>query len=386
MSIFPNTSLSLAENLRSQEHFGFIDSIRGLSALGIACYHIYRYSPLRESANTILPDFFDYLLRHSWIGVQIFLVIAGFVTAYTLRNTKIRQASLGNFCLRRIVRLGSPYWVVVLLVASLNYFVVSLSGDLSLSGRITWLQLLSQLTFLQDIAGYRNISAGLWFVGIALQWALAFILLFGAADRFSCNRSPGGRSEWIVLLAFFLPPALLALFVFNLESSMEKWIIYFFHMPVFGALAWWALERRIPAAAFWAYAAMLLAGVMFYFRIKVVIAVIAGITLYRAGQSRGIYDWLSVRPLRYLGRISYSLFLIHYPSGWLVTNLGYRITGDHPHAAVLWLALAILASIGAAHVLHVFVEMPASKLAARLKPSSTAENLSIMTGTHDRVI
>jgi Predicted acyltransferases len=306
------------------------------------------------------------------MGVQVFLVIAGFVTAYSLRNTKITETFFGNFFLRRLVRLGVPYWVVVLLVAILNYFVVSLSGDLSLSGRITWLQLLSQLTFLQDIAGYPNISAGLWFVGIALQWSLTFILLFGAADRVSRNRSPGARGEWIMLLAFFLPPAFLALFVFNLESSMDKWIIYFFHMPVLGALAWWTLERRLPAAAFWAYTAMLLAGVAFCFRTEVVIAVIAGVTLYRAGQSRGIHEWLSVRPLKYLGRISYSLFLVHYPSGWLVTNVGYRITGNNPHAAVLWLALAILASIGAAHVLHVFVETPTSNLAVRLKPSSRA--------------
>lgn len=380
MSVSRNTSSFSPDRPRGQEHFGFIDSLRGLSALGIACYHIYRYSPLRESAEAILPDFFDYLLRHSWIGLQVFLVIAGFVTAYTLRNTKIRQASLGNFCLRRIIRLGGPYWVVVLLVACLNYFVVSLSGDLSLSGRVTWVQLLSQLTFLQDIAGYQNISAGLWFVGIALQWSLAFILLFGAADRFSRGMSPGARGEWIMPLVFFLPPALLALFVFNLDSSMEKWIIYFFHMPVFGALAWWTLERRIPAAAFWTYAAMLLAGVAIYFRIKVVIAVITGVTLYRAGRSQGIYEWLSVRPLHYLGRISYSLFLVHYPSGWLVTNLGYRITGNDPHAAVFWLALAILASIGAAHVLHVFVETPSSELAARLKPSSRARMMGTPGG------
>jgi len=123
---------------------------------------------------------------------------------------------------------------------------------------------------------------------------------------------------------------------------------------------------------------MLLAGVAFYFRIKVVIAVIAGITLYRSGQYRGIHEWLSFRPLRYLGRISHSLLLIHYPSGWLISNLGYCITGNDPHAAVFWLALGILASIGAANVLHVFVETPTSELAARLKPSSRA---SIM-GTH----
>lgn len=372
MAVSGTTSLSPSNQSPGQAQFGFIASLRGLSALGIACYHIHRYSPLREPANTILPDFVDYFFRHSWIGLQVFLVIAGFVTAYTLRGTKIRQASVGNFCLRRIVRLGGPYWVVVLLVAGLNYLVVRFSGDLSLSGWVTWQQLLSQLTFVQDIVGQQNISAGLWFVAIALQWGLAFILLFGAVDRISRSWSPGGQGEWIVLLAVFLPPALLALFVCNLESSMEKWIIYFFHMPVFGALAWWTLERRIPAAMFWSYAALLVAGVAFEFRIKVVIALIAGITLYRAGQSRGMQEWLSFRPLRYLGGISYSLFLIHYPTGWLISTLGQRVTGDNPQAAVVWLVLAVVASIGAAHVLHVFVERPASNLSARLKPSSAA--------------
>jgi hypothetical protein len=46
-------------------------------------------------------------------------------------------------------------------------------------------------------------------------------------------------------------------------------------------------DRRFPTAAFWTYTAMLLAGVAFCFRTEVVIAVIVGVTLYRAGQSRG---------------------------------------------------------------------------------------------------
>jgi len=182
MSVFRNTSLFSSERPRGQEHFEFIDSLRGLAALGIACYHIHRYAPFRESAETILPDQLEYLIRHGWIGVQVFLVIAGFVAAYSLRNAKISQTRFGNFFLRRLVRLGGPYWIVILLVAIINFFVVSLFGDLTLSGRVTWLQLLSQLTFLQDIAGYQNISAGLWFVGIALQWGLVFILLFSLGN------------------------------------------------------------------------------------------------------------------------------------------------------------------------------------------------------------
>jgi Predicted acyltransferases len=97
VSISRSTSLSLSESPRSQEHFGFIDSIRGLAALAIACYHIHRYAPLREPAEAILPDYFEHLVRHGWMGVQVFLVIAGFVTAYSLRNTKITETFFGNF-------------------------------------------------------------------------------------------------------------------------------------------------------------------------------------------------------------------------------------------------------------------------------------------------
>jgi peptidoglycan/LPS O-acetylase OafA/YrhL len=199
-----------------------------------------------------------------------------------------------------------------------------------------------------------------------------FFSLFSLAERFAHQQRPGSVREKFFLSVFFLPPAIFALFIFNLESSMDKWIIYFFHLPFFGVLAWWTLEKRIPAIVFWAYAALLAAGLAVCFRAEVAIGIIAGITLYCAGHSGGIHDWLPIRSLRYLGRISYSLFLIHYPSGWLVTNIGCRVTGDNPYAAVFWLALALVGSVGAAHLLYTFVEKPSFALAERLKSSATA--------------
>ena len=61
-------------------------------------------------------------------------------------------------------------------------------------------------------------------------------------------------------------------------------------------------------------------------------------------------------PLQYLGRISYSLFLIHYPTSWLVVVTGASRTGDNATAAVLWMALAVVASIGEAQLMYMYVE------------------------------
>src|ERR1041384_6548357 len=67
--------------------FVFVDGLRGLAALGIALYHIWRYEPLPYPSLEFVPPIFDWLLLRTWIGVQFLLVVSGFVIAYTLRNT-----------------------------------------------------------------------------------------------------------------------------------------------------------------------------------------------------------------------------------------------------------------------------------------------------------
>ena len=66
----------------------------------------------------------------------------------------------------------------------------------------------------------------------------------------------------LILLLAFVPLGLAALFALNFDSdAYDSWAIYYFHMPLLGAMAWWALEGRIPRFAFWAYAAAMGVGV-----------------------------------------------------------------------------------------------------------------------------
>jgi len=70
--------------------------------------------------------------------------------------------------------------------------------------------------------------------------------------------------------------------------------------------------------------------------------------------------------LTYLGKISYSLYLIHVPVGMKLINLGSRLhTGTLGKFAILAAALAI--TIGAAHLLCLLVEEPARKWSAAIK-------------------
>ena len=68
----------------------------------------------------------------------------------------------------------------------------------------------------------------------------------------------------LVLTLVFVPLGLVSLFGFNLDpDDYSAWVIYYFHMPLFGAMAWWALEGRIPRTVFWAFAAAMVGGIAY---------------------------------------------------------------------------------------------------------------------------
>jgi hypothetical protein len=364
--------------------FAFLDALRGLGALGIACYHVHRYRPLEIPADHFLSNAIQTLVRHGWTSVQMFWVVAGFVAAYSLRKTAVGPASFGNFTLRRVLRLGIPYWTAILAVAAVDILTrpyLYRPDQPLVDDPITLARLAANLGFLQDVLDLGNITAGTWFVCLDLQFGVLFAIMLAVAQMISRPRAaePGhGNGSPLILLLVFVPLGLLSLFWFNIASyDYSAWVIYYFHMPLFGAMACWALERRIPRAVFWAYAAVMAAGIAYRCNLgldykkslDVTVALTVGVVIYLAGRRGHLSDWLRWRPLQYLGRISYSLYLTHYLTSWIVVSLGYYWTRDNVPAAVCWMIAAILVSIGVAGVFYRYVEAPSLRFVARLKAS-----------------
>ena len=94
----------------------FIDGLRGIAALSVACYHIDRYGPVPVAAEPAIPRWLISVIDHGSIGVQVFFVISGFVIAYSVRNARITPGYLANYVLRRAIRLDPPYWTTILFV------------------------------------------------------------------------------------------------------------------------------------------------------------------------------------------------------------------------------------------------------------------------------
>ena len=359
------------------ERFLFVDALRGIAALAVAWHHIDRYGPLRDPATPIIPEWCRTLAENGWIGVQMFFVISGFVIAYSVRKAAITPRFVGNFALRRSLRLDPPYWCMILVALVLHNLTLQFGMASPLDDPPTRGQLVAHVFYLQNILDFENLSAGFWTLCIEIQFYLLFVALLGLAQRLPWAQAPAGTlRHGLNLAVVFLPLALASLFVFHLDASNDDWIIHFFCMFCLGAMAWWALEGKIPRAHFWIFAGLIAVRLGMSWTMDLAIALAAGVAIYVAGRRGKLGTWLNLRPLQYLGRISYSLYLIHYPVSHLVVNLGYKLTGEAPVAAAFWIVLSLPLSVLAGHVMYRFIEVPSVRLAARLKPYSGAGPVS----------
>lgn len=351
--------------------FVFVDGLRGLAALGIALYHIWRYEPLPYPSLEFVPPIVDWLLLRTWIGVQFLLVVSGFVIAYTLRNTWVTPREAVSFVVRRIVRLLPPYWVTIGLVVLLHFVCVPWWGwpspfEDSLSAR----RVLAHLVFLQDVLGESPLSAGIWTVCIEMQFYVVCVLGWWFTQRLltRSGSSPPRASTWHLVLVFG-PLALISLMHWNRLDSTEPWVTHFLCSFFLGMLTWWTLDGTVPRSVFVAAAIVVAAHLSWQWKLENALALTAAVSIFVAGRTGHMHDWLNWRWVQFLGRISYSLYLIHYPVSHLVMWCGWRWFGDAPTAAQssLILFLCLVASIAAGQALYVLVEAPSGRCSAWLK-------------------
>jgi peptidoglycan/LPS O-acetylase OafA/YrhL len=361
------TSVRRADSIEPvTSRFQFVDALRGLAALAVAAFHISRYGPLAHAAEEVIPDCVQLLLKHGWIGVQIFFVISGFVIAYSLRRAVVTPRFAGQFALRRSLRLDPSYWTTIVLVLVLSTLLPASFAEPASADALSGGQLIAHLGYLQNVLGYENLSVGFWTLCIEVQFYLMFVVLLGVAQRWAGCGPGADRVCYRRLLALLGPVAVASLFYFGRQSASDAWLVHFFSMFFLGMLACWALEAKISRLWFGLFAALMAASLAIHWSLDITVALVTGLSIYLVGRAGHLRDWLSWRPLQYLGRISYSLYLIHYPVSCLVTALGLELTGDAPLPAAAWLAVSLTASIGAAHVLYSLVERPSLELSRRI--------------------
>ena len=351
---------------RSEGRLRFLDGLRGIAALAVAWFHFYWWTPLREPMHAALPAPLHVLMRNGWMGVQIFFVLSGFVIAFSVRDARVTPRFVGRFALRRSIRLDPPYWITIGMavgIAALSQVVLARPVPVP-----SWRAVLAHVTYTQNILGIPNIVSVFWTLAYEVQFYLVLIVLLGLVQRGARARSPLVRR--LAAPVVFVPFAVVSLGLLAARTITFGWFIDWWYAFFLGAVTCWTLAGRLRAR-WWGllFAATTVAAVSAHDSGPWAVLATAG-AIFAVGRLGRLQSWLNVRPLQFLGRISYSLYLVHF-LGATVAKVGAARTGDAVLPAFGWFLLANVVSILAAHAMYRLVEAPSLRLTKQPDPIAT---------------
>lgn len=354
--------------------FAFVDGLRGIAALCIVVFHIWWYEPEPYADVNAGQWLIDSALLRTRGGVQILLVISGFVIAYTLRKTWVSPSEVFTFIGRRLIRLVPAYWAAiaaVILVDGLCRNRFDLPSPFE--GAVSLQRVVAHMLFLQDISGHDPLGAGMWTLCIEMQFYLVAVISWGLAQHlFWRPNEVEPRPSALGLLTVFAPVAFVSLFHWRTVSSTDPYVIHFLWMFFLGMITWWTLDGTVLTRIYAAVVAVALTNLVVdaEWRYENAVALSTSLAIFTAGCRNRLHVWLNWPWLQYFGKISYSLYLIHFPICHLITTAGWKWCGNEPtslQAAVI-LSSAFVASLLGGSLMYLCVEAPSAKLAASTKP------------------
>lgn len=341
----------------------FIDALKAIASQLIVLHHLAFYGPMSDYALPLAPQAIPWLYDYARIAVQVFLVMGGFFAAQTLaRDGTLSQRPLPTLLWRRYLKLVLPYLGALLIAIVVAAIARQLMDNESIPEAPTLIRFIAHLLLLHGVLGFDGISAGAWYVAIDFQLFALLLLTLWLARRFLPRLPAAGPLLVVALMT-------VSLFHFNRDDSWDNWAIYFIGAYGMGATVYWHVRRRQAPA--WLLLVALLAGGALYveFRLRIAVALCVAVSLALARYTGLMESWPHSRLLAWLGKISYSVFLIHF-SVCLLTNAVFE--RYMPHNAAVQLAgmgLAWLASVGAGALYHYQVELRAQSYSGRLRPA-----------------
>jgi len=340
--------------------------LRAAASQLLVWHHLAFYGPLADVAYPLAPLLLDWLVDPARFVVQVFLVVGGFGTAQHL--ARLPEAGWRAFCaeiVQRYRRIGIPYVAMLPVAVAANALAGRWMDHHSISATPTLAQLVAHAFFAQDLLRYEPLTAGIWYLAIDFQLFVLTLAVLTLAARWT-RVNGGARPARAVLLTqrILAVPAVLSLFWFNRDPAFDCWGFYYLGSYFLGMLVWSTVAGGMRQGVVWGYLGLMGAAVAVDWRPRLLVAGATAVVILLAAQRERLRHWPESRVVGYLGQISFSLFLIHFPvclvvSGWLSQ---WPLS---PAEALAGMVAAWGASLLLAIVFHHTVERPCWRRPAR---------------------
>jgi len=311
-----------------------LDVFRGIAAIVVVLFHYTGHVRRYMGGTAAMP--FNVSLGH--YGVELFFIISGFVILMTLERSRTWR----DFAFSRISRLYPAYWAAVI-------FTVLVAWACRKPHRLWLGGFLTNLTMFQRFLGWPDLDEVYWSLAVELGFYALMLTIFAAGGLARVELISVG---WLAV-SLSVPPL-----ATSLGLSLPQWLRLLMvatYAPLFVA---GMVLYRARASGFTAARTALLAtcvGAEFVTLGMETGAVVTVFVLCLVAAVLGYLQRLCVRPLLWLGAISYPLYLLHRNNGYVLMDNLHAI-GVPPAICML---VAITASLLVASAFTYGIERPA---------------------------
>lgn len=360
---------------KTTENFAWIDCLRGLSSVAVVLFHVRVDCWVGWSEIQQHPERFSLFDRSIALlsiptplfgsAVMLFFLVSGFCIHYPYA-AKGRQLSTKSYVIRRFLRIYPAY------VAALAFGIcieLSLSifnhSPLQLSN-----QFFPSLLMIQNYLGGQIVAnPSLWSLPVEIELYIAYLVIYGLFLRW------GVKPTFILVGSISIAAAIMQTLGNSLlEGNFATyWIIWCSgawlaeqskqgKLPIWRSWFWWIIAASFCLASIFSLRKFPLplqnfSWASFYF----------GILFWGLNKSDPLKNLSNSikKSLQFLGNISYSLYLIHYPFFILCGALWLHVYGVKPASFLVPLFLSII-SLLPAYALYRLIEKPSHQLARNL--------------------
>ena len=314
-----------------KHHFHSIGLLRGLAALTVAFYHYTDFFLPKTHPLSIS-------FAHGYLGVEAFFVISGMIVPYSLAQKGYSIRQFGKQLVSRIIRIEPAYWASIVLMLMKDASVWFIKAD-------KWIELQPYNLFLH-VFHANAIMHEPWLRGIywtlAIDWQFYLVVLTVFALF--------NRREWWIRYPIY------ALFAFGHWYFPYEWLPY--HVASFGAgfilFHYYRgyIDEKELAIVLPALLLMHYRG--FDWRHCLATAIPCAIILFVNAE----WKWA-----KFIGKTSYSFYLTHVVSGWLLLDGAAEIANDNGWFMGSAVIVAVGFSLFFAKYFYDWVEEPTLKWA-----------------------
>ena len=316
-----------------------LDLLRGLAAVAVCYFHFTHGNPEFLSKSNLL-----YISgRFGFLGVDVFFVISGFVIPYAMFRGNYQLKDFGRFLGKRLVRIEPPYLISIALVLLLNWVSTLSPYYRGIPFSVNFEALALHLGYLNAFFNFPWVNDVYWTLAIEFQYYIVIALLFPLLIH------PEKKFSFGVLLVLGLSG-----FILHEHSYIFNYSLLF----IVGILLFQFQIGYISKKQFGAF--LLVALIMIFVKFDKRYLVAALLPYFFI-----TYFEFNDRISKFLGQISYSLYLVHIPIGGRIINLCETFSRNE-FIRSIFVFVALFMSIFAAWVFYKIVEKPFMSISKKI--------------------